>query len=514
MLMLTVDRASVIPVYQQIGRRVAELVDSGVLRPGDRLPPSRVLARTAGVHRSSVLRAYGELWALGYLESRQGSYTTIRRRVPTTASVQGDGGTAIDWGAIASPAAESALADAARFGIDRSRSPEVIDLARLSADSRLTPLDDVRRAFREVLARDGRELLDYGNPAGYPPLREAIARHMRVHGVAIGEDEIVVTAGAQQALDLLHRLLARPGDTIAVELPTYSAALALMRLHEVEPLGIPMRPDGMDLDRLGAALRRVRPAFVYTMPSFQNPTGITTSHAHRERLLALAESHGVPLVEDGFEEEMKYFGKAALPIKSIDRRGVVIYVGTFSKVVFPGLRLGWIAAARDCVERVAAVARASCLSGNPLAQAVAARFCQSGSYEAHLRRIHTVYRKRMQAMLHGLAEHMPAGVEWTSPAGGYTLWLRVTDPRADEGAIWRRAFDNGVKVAPGRSFFARPPRGASFRLSIACANEAEIAEATRRLGRTLASAAGGLRARTRSSAPTGRSAGRPTPPTR
>ncbi|MEW5981321.1 MAG: PLP-dependent aminotransferase family protein [Acidobacteriota bacterium] len=488
MLIVAVDKTSGVPVYRQICDRVACLIDAGTLAPGDRLPPTRVMARTAGVHRSSVLRAYGELWALGYLESRPGSYTTIRRRAPPTASVPGNGGSSLDWAAITNPAIRAVRAGSDNLVSQSPTPPNVIDLSRLSADRRLTPIEDVRRSIRMVLADEGRELLDYGDPAGYRPLREAIARHMRVHGVAVEADEVVVTAGAQHALDLVHRLLAAPGARVIVESPTYSAALSLMRLHGVDPVEVPMGPDGMDLDRVAGAMRRAKPAFVYTMPSFQNPTGVTTSHAHRERLLALGESHKVPIVEDGFEEEMKYFGKAALPIKSIDRRGIVIYVGTFSKVVFPGLRLGWIAAPRACIERVVAVARASCLSGNPLAQAVAARFCQSGRYEAHLRRIHTVYRRRMQTMLAGLAGHMPDGVEWTTPTGGYTLWLTVKDRRVSEVALYQRLLGGGVKVSPGRVFFAAPPRGAAFRVSIACVTDEEIAEATRRLGQALARA--------------------------
>lgn len=490
MVILKVDKTSAVPAYRQIYEQVIALAESGALEPGDRLPPTRTLATTVGVDRSTVLRAYGELWALGYLESRQGSYSTIRRRAPTTVRGRREGGSVIDWAAVSGPTVPGACEDAARQAREREAPAGVVDLSRLSADRRLIPTDDVRRCLKAALREEGRELLDYGDAAGYRPLREAIARHMHRHAVAVPADEVAITNGAQQALDLILRLLTRPGDRVAIESPTYAAALSLFRLHGVEPIDIPMDSDGLDLDALAAALDRGRVALLYTIPNFHNPTGLSTSQAHRERLLALCEAHRVPVVEDGFEEEMKYFGKAVLPIKSIDTRGVVIYVGTFSKVVFPGLRVGWIAAPRECVDRIVAIQRASCLAGNTLAQAVVARFCRSGLYDAHLRRVHKVYRKRMQAMLKGLAEYMPRPVEWTKPAGGYTLWLRVTGTRMDEETLYRRLLQAGVKVSPGSAFFQTPLVEASFRLSIACVTEDEIVEGCRRLGRSLAGVVG------------------------
>ncbi|HVP37780.1 MAG TPA: PLP-dependent aminotransferase family protein [Candidatus Saccharimonadales bacterium] len=492
MLLLTLDKAGAVPIYRQICERVVRLVDGGTLAPGDRLPPTRSLARTLGVHRSTVLRAYEELWALGYLESRPGSYSTVRQRArpvaaaPARRGVPAPGAAAglLRWEALASPAARRAGRDAARLVQDPHPREGVIDFARLSADPRLAPEREVRACVRAALARHGGELLDYGDARGYPPLREAIARRMRAHGVAASADEILVTNGAQQGLDLVLRLLTGPGSAVVAESPTYSMALALFRFHGLALREVPMRADGPDLDALERALRR-RPALVYTIPNFHNPTGTTTGQAHRERLLALCEARRVPILEDGFEEEMKYFGKAVLPIKSMDARGIVIYLGTFSKVVFPGLRVGWVAAPRGCVDRLFALQRMTNLTGNSVAQAAAARFCGSGLYEAYLRRVHRVYRRRMQAMLQGLKEHLPPGVEWTQPAGGYTLWLRVRGSAAGERAVGEQIRKCGVKVVPGSLFFPRPPADPHFRLSIACVSEEEIAAGCRRLGRAL-----------------------------
>lgn len=485
MLTLNVDAASPIPVFRQIVERVVELIETGSLKTGDRLPPTRTLARLADVHRSTVLRAYGELTALGYLESRPGSYTTVRRRARPVAALRATSDSAVDWELTVTAGVRGLGAGAGWSPPPRVVGSGVIDLAMLSADPQLVPVDELRRCAKTTLLGQGRELLDYGDPAGYARLRETLARRMRVHGIDVASDEVLVTNGAQQALDLILRLLTVAGDRVIVESPTYAAALALFRLQCLEIDTVPMRPDGMDLDVLAATLERRRPALVYTMPSFHNPTGITTSQAHRERLLGLCEAHGVPLVEDGFEEDLKYFGKAVLPIKSMDSRGAVIYVGTLSKVVFPGLRIGWIAAPEACVRHLIAVQKLSSLGGSPLAQATVACFCERGLYDAYLRRIHVKYRRRMRAMLQGLAAHMPDGAQWTQPAGGCTLLLTLAGMPVTEDALCQRFLEDGVRVEPGRPFFATPPAEPNFRLSIACTKEDAIAEGCHRMGQSL-----------------------------
>lgn len=489
-MILNLDRGSPVPVYRQILDGVVRLVDGGTLAAGDRLPPTRSLARAVGVHRSTVLRAYEELWALGYLESRQGSYSTVRAHRPRCQPAESEKPPGlIDWERIASSNARAAQGDTEQRESERPRAqPGVVDFSRLGADRELTPHQDLGRCLKAALAEQGQELLDYGDAAGYLPLRGTIARRLRVHGVEVSNREVVITNGAQNAIDLVLRALTRPGDRIVVESPTYLSALPLFRLHGLDLRAVPVREDGMDLRLLERALDREKPVLVYTMPTFQNPTGITTSQAHRERLLALCESRSVPILEDGFEEDLKYFGKAALPIKSMDQRGIVIYVGTFSKVVFPGLRIGWVAAPPGLSRLLGALQRTCCLAGNTLTQAAVHRFCEAGLYEAHVRRVHRAYRRRMSALLSGLAERMPSrGVEWTKPQGGYTLWLRVTDPRlrGAEEPLHARLLAAGVKLSPGSPFFSQAPAEPHFRICVTSLSEAEISEGCRRLGRVL-----------------------------
>jgi DNA-binding transcriptional MocR family regulator len=488
-MLLHLDRDNRVPLHEQIRAQIAHLIDQGSLAPGATLPPTRGLAERLGVNRSTVYRAYQDLWAQGFVQARPGGYSTVRAGV-RPARTKGPRATPVlDFARLSAPGPRrlfphvGQMAEWAALGKD----PRLIDFSSLAADRDLCPTEALQRAFRLTVSRLGKSVFDYGPPAGYPPLRKAIATNLRVHGVAVDEEEILVTNGSQHGFDLILRLLGRPGAAVAMECPTYSMAIKSCQQYGAPIAAIPMNDAGMDLVALEKRLRARAIAFVYTMPNFQNPTGISTSQAHRERLLALCEAHRVPLVEDGFEEELKYFGRAVLPIKAMDRRGVVIYLGTFSKVVFPGLRVGFVAAHPAAIARLVAVNRVGALSGNVLTQAAVARFCESGGYEEHIRRVHRAYRPRMRALLAGLAAHLPRErVHFTKPQGGYTLWLTIKPRRPvsedQAGALFQSA---GVLLSPGSWYFPTPPQALGFRLSLANLSVEKIQEGCQRLGRAL-----------------------------
>jgi len=488
-LLIRIDHRSKRPVFGQIMDRIMELVDSGALQPGARLPSTRSLALGLEVNRSTVYRAYQELWSLGYLESRPGSYSTVRKRAKVLSPESRPRGGLLDWAGLARPGCDrlqrAFLQEAALM--ERAADPEVINFIPLSPDSRLFPLDEFRRFMNRSLTRQGSGLLQYGSPLGYGPLREFIAQRMRLHSVSVSAEEIMITTGAQNALHLLLSLLAEPGAGVVLESPTYSRAIDAFRLGGLNLLPVPLTGEGMDLEVLEGLLRREPPALVYTVPTFHNPTGITTGQAHREELLRLCRQYRVPLVEDGFEEEMKYFGRAVLPIKSMDHDRVVIYLGTFSKVLFPGLRIGWIAADKDLIQGLVPLQRTTILSGNLLDQAALAGFCRSGGYELHIRRVHRVYRRRMQAALEALEGSLDRRrIEWTRPQGGYTIWVRLKGLALSEDELVEHLLGHGVAVLPGSLSFPGPPPELSFRLSIAHLDRPAIREGVGRLGLGLA----------------------------
>ncbi|NNG00190.1 MAG: PLP-dependent aminotransferase family protein [Desulfobacteraceae bacterium] len=489
-LILRIDDSSNRPMFRQIMDQIMSLVDRKALKPGDRLPSTRNMADRLSVNRSTVYKAYQELWALGYVDSTPGSYSTVRPRPKIAGEGPATTPGRIDWSMRVTPASEELLqayeAEQALMPEPVSMDSEMINFIPLAPDSRLFPVEAFRKSMNHVLTDKGTDLLEYGDPLGYKPLRQYISERMRLHQIRISPDEIMITTGAQNALELLAKLLTGPGDAIILETPTYSRALSVFRLSNVRLVNAPMNGDGMDLDALEKRLSVRRPALIYTMPNFHNPTGITTDQGHRERLLRICDRYRVPLVEDGFEEEMKYFGKAVLPIKSMDHGKIVIYIGTFSKVLFPGLRIGWIAADREVIERLRPIQRALILSGNQVDQAALDRFCRQGHYDRHIQRIHRIYRKRMTTALDAMAtEFSGKHVDWSRPAGGYTIWVRLKRWDGDEQLMVKKMTEHGVGVLPGSTHFYGDPGGIYFRLSIANLDEQQIQEGINRIARCL-----------------------------
>ena len=343
MVLLKIKRENSKPVFQQIIDQVIELIEKKSLKEGDSLPSTRNLAASLGLDRSTVYRAYLELTALGYLESCPGSYTRVRKRARVVTEKSKSEQGIIDWSRHSNIESDQLYEFFLKFHPEAAaRFPDnLINLSPLDLDHRIFPVDDFRRCLNQVLVNMGPKILRYGSYQGDQNLREDIARRLQIHGISITPDEVLVTNGAQYAIELILKLVGKPGEYVAIESPTYANVIPLIRHHGMNLLEIPINDRGMDLDQLEQMISQKPPILVYTIPNFQNPTGITTDQPHRERLLAICERHGIPLVEDGFEEEMKYFGKAVLPIKSMDRKKIVIYLGTFSKVLFPGIRLGW-----------------------------------------------------------------------------------------------------------------------------------------------------------------------------
>jgi DNA-binding transcriptional MocR family regulator len=488
MVLLNVERGGQEPVYRQIVAQLRRLIEDQALAVGEPLPSSRRMAERLGVNRSTVYRAYQELWAQGYIESRRGSYTTVRRRP----RAEGDGPVGaprvLDWGRMTTAASREVFRNylAQKHQQPQGNDPPPINLSQLDLDPRLFPIAELRRSCDRALGPNGGRALQYGPAQGDRELRAFVADRARTHGMEVRPEEVLITNGSQQAIDLVLRVLTTAGQTVALEAPTYSAVLPLLRLNRLETAAVPMRPDGLDIEFLEHVIVERSPALVYTIPNFQNPTGITTSQQHRENLLALCERYRLPLVEDGFEEEMKYFGKVAQPIKAMDTGKVVVYLGTFSKVLFPGLRIGFVIADAECIERLTAVKRFADLSASNLVQIALNDFCRRGCYERHIRSMHREFRRRMQAAQAAAGEHLPKQhVRWTEPAGGYLIWVSVCGRRVDDELFDEICRRHGVVVSPGRYYYAESPAELQFRISISMLDEHEIREGFARLGKAL-----------------------------
>ncbi len=486
-MLLKIEKSSPKPLYQQIIDEIKTLIDQGSLETEQALPSTRGLANKLGVNRSTVIRAYEELQALGYLQSRPGSYNRIQKRRREAVYTPGRK-SSISWERASNASAQKIYEIFGHYSPEKPPQThlrtDAINISELDLDRRLYPMAEFKRCISHVLWQSGADSLQYGDHKGYPQLRRQIARRLRLHGISVSEDEILITNGAQQALDLIIRMLSKPEENVVVESPTYANIIPLLKFNGVKILGIPMMPDGLDLKRLEKILEKEKVSFVYTIPNFQNPTGITTTHKHRERLLNICIEHQIPVVEDGFEEDMKYFGRVPLPIKSIDEKQTVIYLGTFSKTLFPGLRIGWVTANKECIDRLTAIKRFSDLNSGNLVQVILSEFLKRGYYDLQLRRLHRIFRKRMQVAQKTMEDSFPRSVTWTPPAGGYTIWVKIPW-KMDEVCLQEHLSEFGVIVSPGSYYFPDGQGSEYFRLSIAKISEMEIKEGFTRLGNAL-----------------------------
>lgn len=509
MLMLQVDKSKPQSAYRQLLDQVTALIDQGILQPGYRMPPSRQLARATGLNRSTVVRVYQELWALGYVESRPGSYTTVRRRMPVIREPVAAGKTTAagsGTGSAAGSGAGSAAGPEAGSGLDPGRVKpaskiagypgETIRLEQLEPDPRLIDRGLFAACARRVIRDPSADYFGYTHPRGYPPLREIIIRHMRLHGIHASDKNILLTNGSQNSLQLIFQSLSHGfqalvhdkqtgGKAVAVESPTYSMAIPLLRTLGLKVVEIPMERDGMDLDALGRCMQSERIGLVYSMPTFHNPTGITMSQPKREALLKTCEKHQAMLIEDSIEEEMKFFGKAHLPVKSMDDKGRVLYLGSFSKVLAPGFRTSWIIGGAETIEKLSAAKTAFDLSSSAASQTVLHHFCASGGYELHIRKMMRTFRKRMRTALDCMKRYIPAGAaSWDEPLGGFLIWLSLHTAMPGNG-LERHFLDHGVHIKAGHEFYFTPRQSACIRISISKCNESEIEEGIMRVGQAI-----------------------------
>jgi len=443
------DRQASGPLYVQLKEQILHQVRLGGLRAGDRLPPTRDLARRLGINRGTVSAAYDELLDEGVLRSHVGRGTFVASEVPQ--------------GALRTPAvADGAIRWADHFAgaepATRRRFPDtggarVIPFHRNVPDETLFPSEAFRVALDSVLREEGGPLLGYAPAEGYPGFAEFLRSYAaETRGIEVDPGEVLVVNGSQQALDLICRTFLRPGDTVAVEEPTYTGALDLFRSFDVPVVAVPTDAQGILVDEAETLLARERPRFLYVMPTYQNPTGRSWSPLRRKALVSLAARFEVPVGEDDFDGELFYEEHPPAPLKSLPGSRGVIYIGTPSKTLFPGLRIGWILADAPVVDRLSRLKQVADLSGSQLLQAAFARFAAGEASVEHKLRVREVYRARRDHLLAALETHLPRGSSWTRPDGGMSL-LVTLPAGADAEAVLAETAPRGILFTPGRWFF-------------------------------------------------------------
>jgi 2-aminoadipate transaminase len=367
--------------------------------------------------------------------------------------------------------------------------PEVISLAGGLPDTSSFPAEDVAALMARVAANASARALQYGPTEGMDELKACIVKVMAAEGMDVGEDELLVTTGGQQVIDLVCKTLIDPGDVIVAEGPTYPGAVPTFGAYEADVVQIEMDADGMRVDRLEETLDQLEregrtPKFIYTVPTFQNPAGVTMALDRRRRLVRLAAEREVLVLEDNPYGLLRYEGDPLPPLYALDRGEYVIYLGTFSKILSPGLRLGWTAAPRPVLEKLNLGKQGADLCSSTFGQHFVIEYFAQRNWGDLLGRLRELYRRRRDTMLDALAEHFPHEAEWTRPAGGLFVWATLPD-YIDTTDLLARALREHVAFVPGRAAYLDGRGGSSMRLNFSGAAEADLNEGISRIGKVV-----------------------------
>ncbi len=338
--------------------------------------------------------------------------------------------------------------------------PDIISFAGGLPAPDVFPVEEFQEACNRVLQKQGKQALQYGATEGYMPLREMIARHTMRYGIEVTADNILITSGSQQALDLIGKIFINHGDKIIVEAPTYLGAMQAWNIYGAEYVTVRSDENGLVTDELEAALR-AGPKFIYCLPNFQNPTGVTMPLDRRLKLVELADRYGVPIIEDDPYGQLRFEGTHIPSIVVLDEKlhpqnghytGNVIYLSTFSKTLAPGLRLAWVIAPPEVIRKLVTAKQGADLHTSTFNQVVAYEVGRGGFIDNHVQHIRKVYSERRDVMLDALEEHMPTGVHWTHPQGGLFLWITVPEQLSSVD-IFKDAVEQRVAFVPGESFY-------------------------------------------------------------
>jgi 2-aminoadipate transaminase len=449
------------PLYRQLSQFFREEILSHRLPPGSRMPPTRELAAQIGLNRITISSAYELLESEGLIRTHggRGSFVAVPGQLFEESS-QAAANTGMDWEERLSawPPADQAASPAGEIAIS---------FATARPAEQLFPVEAFRQTCREVLdSGEAPSILQLGSPNGYPPLRHHLMDQSRSRGLLGEDDDLIVTNGCQQALDLLQRLLVKPGEAVLVEDPIYPGMRSVFARAGVRLLGVPVGAQGVDLDVLARLVRGERPRLLLVTPNFQNPTGVTMPEAARRELLRIAGAASLPIIENDIYGELRYVGEPVPTLKELDADGLVIQVKSFSKLAFPGLRVGWVTGPRPVIRRLAELKQVTDLHTDHLSQAVLLHFDRSGRLETHRSRILEAGRSRLTAVLAACAQYLPAGAKFTRPEGGMNLWVRLPEP-LDAAALLPAAQRAGVAYLPSPLFEVSHRQPGGFRLSFA-----------------------------------------------
>jgi len=480
-MLLSVRREDCTPIRRQLREQIRDLVRQGTLPLGTKLPSSRALARSLGVSRNTVVEVYEALMADGILEpsSTAGTFVAWRPEGAPSARAgppspwQGTG-PSVAWERLFSEGSRRLSEWPGAHGFLPSRFRAWWDEASA---------EQFRACLTRALRQQGPAVFGYGEPEGYRPLREWLAVHMTERGVRVGADGVLIVNGSQQGLDLVARVFVEPDDLVLVQEPVKPEVVSCLRQVGARLRGVPVASGGLDLGVLERIVDREAPKLVYVMPTAHDPTGVTMDLPTRGRLLECARRGGFLVLEDATNDELCYSGHLVPPLKAQDAPGRVIYVGSMSKSLFPGIRIGWIITEPPALAALSAAKRASDLGSPQLLQVALSEFCRLGCFRRHLARARRAYRAAQEALERALALHFPPGA-WKLSDSRPAVWATLPEG-VDSRWLQLEAAARGVQIEPGDLFFSGGGGESSFSLAWPDANPLQIERDVAIVGRLI-----------------------------
>jgi Transcriptional regulators containing a DNA-binding HTH domain and an aminotransferase domain (MocR family) and their eukaryotic orthologs len=477
---LVINRDINSPVYMQIFEQVRRQILSGEILPGFRLPPERKLAESLGVNRTTVLNAYRELKAEGLIGARVGQGTVV------LSYPQNDLASAVSqlpepsWNQTFSTYANGIDSHVVKDLLALASRKDVISFATGIASPEISPIEALAGIEQELLSQKDYKALLHSPTEGFISLREAICGLMQKRGVYCRFGEVMLLAGSQQGIDLTARVLIDPGDIVVVEEPSFFPAIQTFQAAGARLIGIPLDDKGMRVDLLEQLLQRYRPKLIYTIPNFHNPSGTEMELERRRKLMELAYKYRVLILEDDAYADLCYEGNPLPPLKSMDNQGYVIYLSTFSKTIYSGLRLGWMAAHKKAINKFAAAKQIMDLHSSSLSQWIVERFIVNGGLEKHIPKVCREYRVKRDIMYDALLKYAPADLIWNRPRGGYYIWCKLPK-QVQASKLVSPAAQRRVVFVPGTAFFTANQGDNYIRLNFTFASQKDIAAGVQHL---------------------------------
>lgn len=433
------------PIHIQLQNHIIDGIQRGELKKGSKLPSTREVSKVLGISRNSVITAYEELESQGIIITKRGIGTFIFMKVEhNCASYE------INYNSYINPYASTLVEeDIIKNELPYKRG--MISFKSIAPEPSLFNMEDFKRALLDAYAYEGANLLNYGYAKGYRPLIDYLKEYMADKGVNLKNKDLLITNGFTEAFDLLISSLTTPGDIILCEKPTHNTALKIMKAHGIKVVQIDMDKDGINLEKLSSSLKTYNPKFAYLIPSYNNPTGIVTKIERRQGIYKLFKEYGIPIIEDGFNEELLYSSSPIEPLISLCGEGNgVIYLGSLSKVLFPGLRIGWILTDKNLIDALESIKRGRNIHSSFLVQGALYYFLRDGSFSKYIKNVRKYYRDKYTLIKGLVNKYIPC--EYITGDGGLHIFIKLKN-NINARELLKLCYEDGVIFMPGDIFY-------------------------------------------------------------